>query len=190
MLISITGPSGVGKGYFQGKIKSAYPVLSELVWLTSRPLRKDELGSVSPNRRSVTELELSALRAEGRLAYEQELYGHRYALSHDELVRTRSAHCLTEFHIDTLRAVRPLVPDVFAVALVPASSAVIRRNLLTFRGADLSEETQRRINAAEAEAAHIRGRASEFSLVVEVSDGPSERQESLVISHVGRSLNL
>ena len=46
MLFSITGPSGVGKGHLKQQILDAFPRLAELVWVTTRPLRADDVAIV------------------------------------------------------------------------------------------------------------------------------------------------
>lgn len=47
MLITLTGPSGIGKGFVAEYLLARFPGVEELVWTTTRPLRPTETGEGS-----------------------------------------------------------------------------------------------------------------------------------------------
>src|SRR3989344_5128090 len=184
MLFSITGPSGVGKGHLKQQILDAFPRLAELVWVTTRPLRADEVIGQS-NRRNISLKDLFALRQQEKLAYEQHLFGHWYALTFEELEKARVSDCITEAHIDTLSVMKILVPNVISVALLPQGIEFLRTHLLIHRGAQWDADTEERLAAAQREIDFIREKSSDFSLVVDVS----KENEAVIHKTIIRFLN-
>lgn len=47
MLIALSGPSGIGKGFIKEKLLREYPDIKEIQWITTRKLRSTESRSMS-----------------------------------------------------------------------------------------------------------------------------------------------
>ncbi len=188
MFLSLTGPSGVGKGYLKQKILGVYPVFSELLWLTTRSLRPDEIGTRS-NRKNVSVNELSVLRARGMIAHQQFLFGNWYALTVEELERTRVENCMTETHIGRFSEMKATAPHMVTIALVPRSIGLLRERLLVRRGAESSADARRRLQAAADEVIEIRRRSQDFSLVIEVAKEQESDVEHIALNFLSQRLN-
>ncbi len=186
MLLSITGPSGVGKGYLKRQILQVLPSFSELIWLTTRPLRPDEIEGVS-NRKHISFEDLSTLKARGMLVHEQFLFGNWYALTVEELARRHSADCMTETHIDMLSAMQAVAPHVVTLALVPKTIGLLEDRLIRRDGL-LDEAVRLRLEAAPKEIERIREKTSDFSLVIEVSRETESSLVHTVLHYLSRRL--
>jgi guanylate kinase len=180
MLVSFTGPSGVGKSFTKRALQATFPGMGELVWLTTRPLRAKELQGPT-NRRNVPQEHFDQLRDSGGFLVHQTLYGNSYGITHDELSRCSNGGLwVTEFNIETLAHVRPFVPKLVPIALVPESVALLRERIIArdSASADLAERLER----AQQEIAMILERSEEFSLIVEVSETKKGRDTETVIA--------
>ena len=77
MIISLSGPSGIGKGFIKEQLLQLYPYIEELVWLTTRPLRSK---GQDRNRINVSLPEFNRLAEFDELVLVQNIYGHHYGL--------------------------------------------------------------------------------------------------------------
>lgn len=163
MLIAMSGPSGIGKGFVKERLLAKYPFIQEPVWLTTRPLRPNER-----NRKSVTAAEFSELANDGRLALIREIYGHRYALAQESLLPC-SQIVLTEIHPDNVREALALNSDIFIIGLVTTDLSLLYERLTIIRKTESSEEILRRMQAAQREMAVIEENRALFQLVLEIT---------------------
>lgn len=180
MLFSLTGPSGVGKGFIKHALQATFPDMRELVWLTTRPLRAKELQGPA-NRRTVSQGHFERLRNSGKFAVHQTLYGNSYGITLDELTRSRSGGLwITEFHIDTLADIRSFVPDFVPIALIPESMSLLQERIIARDPATAGLAV--RLGNAQREIAAILQRSAEFSLTVKVSKATEERTAEIVVA--------
>ena len=77
MIVTLTGPSGVGKGYLTAQLQSALGA-KIVPWTTTRPARPDDTST--NNRRFVTREEFDLMQSEGLLIGVQNLHGYKYGL--------------------------------------------------------------------------------------------------------------
>ena len=96
MIIALSGPSGIGKGYLKNGFKTKYPTAREIVWITTRPLRKDEIGIT--NRKQVTQNDFKQMD----LVLKQENFGNLYGVKRTDLTQTNGLW-LTELHPDNVK---------------------------------------------------------------------------------------
>lgn len=180
MIISLTGPSGIGKGYIKEKIKEQWPIIRELTWITTRPLRPGELNRNS-NRKTVSTEEFDNLQNSGQLVLSQQLYGYCYGLSKSDLLQQKGIFYLTEFHINNLLKASKWDLDIFSIALVPSSISFLQERLERYRGTETSEEIKRRLKSAKEELGHIRTYSPIFSLLVQISQDNENAIASVII---------
>jgi len=83
MIISFSGPSGIGKGFVKEHLLRIYPHIGELVWFTTRFPRSNEKQG---NRIHISSSEFNKLSEVGDLVLVQHLYGHRYGLKRESLL--------------------------------------------------------------------------------------------------------
>ena len=172
VIISITGPSGIGKGTVKEHLLRVFPAIGELKWLTTRPPRPNET-----NRISVPLEEFGEMEARGELVLVQELFGHRYGLRAVDLTPTDSGQVwLTEFHCQNVIRAQALNPSILALALITRDLALLRHRLSTSRGTETPSEIELRLAAAIDEMETILQYRHLFTAVLEVS---TETQDSI-----------
>lgn len=168
MLISLTGPSGIGKGYVRQAVLQQFPYIKELPWITTRPLRPDELQGRS-NRISVERSVFESLQATGELTLVQMLHGHQYGLLRSYLAIQSAEVYLTEFQMTNLEKVRKDNVPLQAIGLLPSDLGFLRTRLVEYRGSESPTEVERRITLAEEEIITMQQHRSIFSLLITVS---------------------
>jgi len=165
MLISLTGPSGVGKGFVKNFLTKHIDGLRDVCWTTTRPLRTGEAQGLS--RESVYPKAFHALKDSGELVFVQELFGHHYGLRRDFLSQ-HSGNFITELHIDNLILAGDTLPCTMKIALLPVNTGFLEARLLR-RGTESAKEMAQRLEAAKQEVLKIERWKDLFSLVMYVS---------------------
>ena len=186
MLISLTGPSGIGKGHIKKHLLRVFPELREVVWLTTRPLRQDETTNQS-NREHVTHQEFQSLVEQDEVLFVQRLYGHCYGLRKSGLWSAADGYWMVEFHIENLLEAKKTGLNMFAVGMVPDGLAILADRLTT-RGGEDTDNIRQRLEASCEEINQIQLNRHLFDEVFTVS---AENQHMIcaVVSHViGRQM--
>ena len=111
MIISLSGPSGIGKGFIKERLLQLYPHIQELAWFTTRTLRSNEHGG---NRIHVSLPEFNQLAGFGELVLVQDLFGHRYGLRKEDSLPSSDIK-LTELHPDNLLKALRINHAIFAI---------------------------------------------------------------------------
>jgi guanylate kinase len=176
MIISLSGPSGIGKGFIKEQLLQAYPFIKELAWFTTRSLRPNEKAG---NRISVSISEFNKLVGNGNLVLVQDIFGHRYGLKKEDLV-PRPQVSLTEFHPDNLRTAMKINPEIVAIGFVTSDLSFLRKRLSVLRNTESRVEIEQRITMAKFEIETILRNKSLFTAVIEVT----EASESSVFDQV------
>lgn len=167
MIISITGPSGIGKGYVVRGVISQYPNIKELAWLTTRSLRAGEQNDCC--RKHISFKGFQLLRKQKKLVFVQELFSNYYALRLTDVCNSNTQTYITEFHIDNLEKALSLGMPIISIGLLPSNISFLRKRLKSYRGTEDDCEINKRIESAKIEIEKIRERTSLFSKVFEVS---------------------
>lgn len=167
MIIAFTGPSGVGKGHATSRLREAFPVIREVTWSTTRPLRPEEKTTVR-NRKHLP-ADLFALREKERsVLLTHEAHGHRYGI----LVEDRpdiSAVYLTEFNVANIPAVAESGWQAVLIGLVPSSIDFLRARLVDYRKTTDSDEVERRLASARTELAEMERLRHRFHRILTIS---------------------
>lgn len=176
MIISLSGPSGVGKGFIKERLRRLYPHIEELAWYTTRPLRPNEQHS---NRIQVSLPEFDELVEFGKLILVQNLYGYRYGLKQEDLLPSPCVR-LTELHPDNLKEALKINPAILAIGFVTFDLLLLHERLSVLRNTESAAEIEQRIALAEIETAIILRQKSLFVSVVEVT----KASETLIFDQV------
>jgi guanylate kinase len=151
-LFVVSGASGTGKTTLLKAALEAIPGLEFSVSATTRAPRTGERDGVdyhyvSPDR-------FVALRAEGALLENAEVYGTMYGTPREPVVRAMAEGRSIVLDIDVQGAaqVRASMPDAVTIFILPPSIACIRERL-SARGTDTAAVVERRIRDAHEQIA-------------------------------------
>lgn len=162
MIIALSGPSGIGKGYAKEAILKVNPEVKEAVWYTTRELRPGE-----KNRKSISNIEFDAMEHAGKLVLIQEMFGHRYAMCKEDLTATEDV-ILTEIHPYVAQEAKKNNPDIVLIGMVTDDIELLRERLSVRRKTESPEEIERRLQTAMTEIAAIRENCELFNTVIHV----------------------
>ncbi len=165
MIIALSGPSGIGKGFIKEQLLQVYPFIEELIWLTTRPFRPNEQHS---NRIHVSLPIFNQCVESGELVLTQKIYGHHYGLKEDLLPSSRVR--LTELHPDNLEKAFKINPTILAIGFVTFDFALLHKRLSILRNTESVAEIEQRIAVAKIEIETILRQRSLFASVIEVSE--------------------
>lgn len=164
MIISFTGPSGVGKGFLKDHLRAQRADFHELQWITTRQLREGE--AERRDRQRVSEDEFAHMRRNGELTLDSQIHMHWYGLRKRDLEDTTRVY-LTEFHIDNYLIVRQESFNGIGIALT-ATPEFLAYRLREIRQSESEAEITVRLRAAIPEMEAIRANLHLFSLCIEV----------------------
>ena len=179
MLITITGPSAVGKDFVKEAILATFPQVSELVWATTRAKRP---GKREMNRLSVTMQEFQQLEQAGRLAAIQEVYREYYGLMVSGIVLGQTY--LTELHIANIDAITHLFYRMVRIAITPDSIELLEYRLRHIRKTETAEKIAKRMSHAEQEIEQIKKSSELFSRIFVVTEGNQNTIAQSVLGHL------
>jgi guanylate kinase len=166
MLITLTGPSGIGKGFIKEKLLQVYPFIEELVWFTTRGLRPNEQKS---NRMSVSKEEFNELVISNELVLVQnDLFGHSYGIKKKDLLPS-SCIKLTEIHVDNIKQAFEINPTILAIGLITRDFSIIQNRLSVIRKSEGLVEIEKRIISAKIEVESILSSKDLFTSIIEVN---------------------
>ena len=161
LLITISGPSGVGKDSLMRALVENDPRLERVVTATSRPPRSDEVDGVAYFFLSKEEFERRV--AAGDFAEHANVHGDHKGVLKAELrkVLETGRDPLLQVDVQGAATIRNLIPQALTIFVKPESmEALIERRKQ--RGSMSKEEAERRARDAVAELA----RTDEFDYVV------------------------
>ncbi len=177
MIIALSGPSGIGKGYIKERLLHLYPYIQELAWFTTRSLRPNEY--VGGNRTCVSVPEFNRMADIGELVLIQNLFGHHYGLRVGDLLPTSDVK-LTELHPDNVSVALKINSAIITIGFVTFELSLLHKRLAVIRNAESPAEIAKRIAAAKDEIGAILRQRSLYTSVIEVT----EATEHLVLNKV------
>lgn len=180
MIITVTGPSGVGKGYLVSGLRQLHPQIQEATWMTTRPLRPGEEGR--SNRCNVTPERFRELKNTGQIILVQKLFRHMYGLTVDEDGYRRGVW-ITELHTENLTRAATMTLPIYSIALVPDSIDFLKYRLHE-RSTETDDQIQDRLQAAEQEVQWILRNKDIFMQIFTVS----RTSEATIVSNVSQTL--
>lgn len=163
MIIALSGPSGIGKGYFKEAVLSKYPSIQELIWYTTRALRPNE-----HNRKSISESEFNTLLDAGKLVLPQGMFGHRYGIALDDLSR-ESGDWLTEIHPYVVAEAKRINPHIITIGMMTEDIGLLRERLSVRRKTEDPAEIETRLSVAEREMSAIKSNPELFDEIIVIT---------------------
>lgn len=150
LLVSVSGPSGVGKGSVIDKVRERLPDIAHSVSVTTRPMRENETEGISYFFR--TEAEFKKMMADEQIL-EHDIYCNNYygtplppLIDHINCGRD----VLFDLTVSGSLALMEHYKDAVTIFLLPPSISELRNRLIK-RGTESSEIIERRLLEASVE---------------------------------------
>ena len=163
MIIALSGPSGIGKGYFKDAIISKHPEVKEIVWYTTRALRPNE-----KNRQSISEEEFCSMIASGELVLIQEVFDHYYGVKKADLLKEKGIW-MTEIHPYIMAEAKRINGKIISIGLVTDDLNLLKDRLVNRRKTEKKAEIRNRLRAAKSEMDVIKNTPYNFDYMLTIS---------------------
>src|SRR5574344_1523875 len=119
MLLALSGVTGIGKSYFKEKLVEKLN-FHKVSTIRTRPIRVGEKNGVDGI--FITDDELDALKSQGKIVYDFNVFGGRYAYLKDEIF---SAHNMVfEMHYTMIDDWKKIKPDIKTIYILPQDLSV------------------------------------------------------------------
>ena len=125
-IITISGASAVGKSFFVDKITEKFPNITEVIGLTTRPMREGEINGKSGI--FISKEEMEQLEKEEKLMLVKEFFDNKYAWYKSDLVNTEKLKIIN-IHYRSLKELKENGLDLFSIFIRPASEEKIKKVL-------------------------------------------------------------
>ena len=150
LLVSVSGPSGVGKGSVIDKVRERLPDIAHSVSVTTRPMRDNEIEAVSYFFRS--EKQFKEMMAEGEILEHDIYLNNYYGTPLTPLLKliNDGRDVLFDLTVSGSLALMESYPDAVTIFLLPPSMTELRCRLEK-RATESHEVIERRLLEASVE---------------------------------------
>lgn len=164
MILALSGPSGIGKGFVRQHLLQMFPLINELPWVTTRPPRPME---TTLHRIHVSHDEFDRLVGSGELVLVQRLYDNKYGLRRSDFLH-HDGCVYTEIHPGNIVEARQSHPGLIIIGLITRDFDLLRERLTVTRKTEQSTEIDRRIMDARQEVDLMFQHRSAYTALIEV----------------------
>ena len=150
LLVSVSGPSGVGKGSVIDKVRERLPDIAHSVSVTTRAIRENEVEGVSYFFR--TEEQFKAMMAEGEILEHDIYLNHYYGTPLTPLLKliNEGRDVLFDLTVSGSLALMESYPEAVTIFLLPPALSELRWRLEK-RATESPEAIERRLLEASVE---------------------------------------
>lgn len=150
LLVSVSGPSGVGKGTVIDKVRERLPDIAHSVSVTTRPMRDNEIEGLSYFFRS--EKQFKVMMAEGEILEHDIYLNNYYGTPLTPLLKliNEGRDVLFDLTVSGSLALMESYPDAVTIFLLPPSLTELRCRLVK-RATESPEVIERRLLEASVE---------------------------------------
>ena len=177
IIITISGTSGIGKGYLKDHLREHFGLAEPPVYTT----RKRRKGENRKDRVFLTDAEFEKMQRDGQLILKQDLFGDKYAFGKESFTK---GEIITEIHPIVAQQFRREFPQAIMIALTTDSLDFLESRLKK-RGDD-PKEAKKRLLEAENEIKKTMGLKSVFNINFSVGRHNEDRIVSDIIQKVER----
>ena len=125
-IITISGPSAAGKTFLVDEIRQNFPNITEIIGLTTRPKRKNEVDGKSGH--FMTRQELEQLEKAGELILVKEFFGNKYAWYKRDLVNTEGLRIIN-ISYKSIEELKRNGLNIFSIFVRPSSEEQLKEVL-------------------------------------------------------------
>lgn len=179
MIVTLTGPSGVGKGHLTFSIQSVFNA-KIVPWTTTRRPRGNDLSI--GNRRFVSREDFVHMNSQGLLTGVQVLHGEHYGLEKSILDHVRENELyVCEINSANVLEMFPFIRCRFSIALISENSGLLRNRIVSREPTISDSQLSSRLEIAIREVELIKAHSAQFHLLVNIDLYPETAVVPLAI---------
>ena len=129
-IITISGPSAVGKSFFVDSIKDNFPNIREIVGLTTRPIREGEINGKSGIFMTIPEM--NELEANNKLVLVKEFFGNKYAWYKDDLTNS-DEYRIVNISYNSIQELLDMKLNIYSIFIKPGSEEKLKELLVIMK---------------------------------------------------------
>ena len=188
MIVTLTGPSGVGKGHLTTQLQAS--LKAQIVpWTTTRLPRPDDV--LTNNRRFVSRDQFDRMQSEGLLIGVQSLHAEKYALEQKFLgLVNRNDIYVCEVNSANIQPLFPLLRHRFSIALVTDDFQLLKERILLREPRMDNGQLSDRLEAAVKEVGLIRANSSLFQIQINIDIFLESSVASIAIEAISRGVGV
>ena len=175
-IITISGPSAVGKSYFVDSIKDNFPNIREIIGLTTRPIREGEINGKSGIFMTIPEM--NELEANNKLVLVKEFFGNKYAWYKDDLTNS-DEYRIVNISYNSIQELLDMKLNIYSIFIKPGSEEKLKE-LLKNRSLT-EEEFEKRITGYYESMDFLNRSQNLFNLVFTNNYDNSSKEKMLSI---------
>lgn len=175
-IITISGPSAVGKSFFVDSIKEKFPNIREIVGLTTRPIREGEINGKSGIFMTIPEM--NELEANNKLVLVKEFFGNKYAWYKDDLTNS-DEYRIVNISYNSIQELLDMKLNIYSIFIKPGSEEKLKE-LLKNRSLT-EEEFEKRITGYYESMDFLNRSRNLFNLVFTNNYDNSSKEKMLSI---------
>ena len=177
MIIALSGPSGIGKGYAKEAIKELYPNTKELLWYTTRALRPNEVNGISKNRAHIDIEDFEKQR--NNFALIQEIFNNKYAVKKSDLLESEEV-ILTEIHPYVVGEAKNINPRIVTIGLITDDFDLLAERLAIRRKTESEDEIRERVKEAVKEVKAVKKNCALYDEIVTINRENEEKVKAIM----------
>lgn len=143
MLLALAGVTGVGKSYYKDRIVEELG-FEKIKIITTRQIRVGEKNN--EDKIFVTQEKLQELKDAGKIAYDFEMLGNRYAYTKEEVFSNKNM--VFELHYETISDFKKICPNLCVIYVFPKDIELAKEKTRQ-RNLDKEVEKQRLLEIDE-----------------------------------------
>jgi len=168
ILITLTGPSGVGKGYLKKYLKKVFKLIEPPVY-TTRKKRKNEDSS---DRIFLTRKEFREKLKNKELILVNEIYGNYYGFHKGTF--SKNLNQITEIYTDNVKKFREICPSALMFGLLPKNLDFLMYRLQK-REKESGERISQRLEGIKEELTKVWEQKEFFNYIYYVGEDNEHR---------------
>jgi guanylate kinase len=180
MIITLTGPSGVGKSYAKRALKDNF-ILSEIPVYTTRQLRTQE---EEKERKHIPISRFGELILSGDIVMPNYIFWNFYGFDRSDLNNLAKSDNILELYIDNIPLFKTMYPDSISIGLFPESIEDLETRLKRRRENNWFE----RLQEAKYEIEKMRKYTKFFDYSLTTKD--EKKVVPTLVEYIGGKLNV
>ncbi|MDP2820751.1 MAG: hypothetical protein Q8O39_00915 [bacterium] len=177
-LITLTGPSGIGKSYLKRRLKKYFKFEEPAVYTSRKKRKENEKGE----RIFLAKQEFLKKVKNKELILLNKIFGNWYAFRFDAFKNINKKNIITEIYIDNVKQFRKNYPKASMIVLVTDDINFLKYRLQ--KRAENKSELNKRLRLAKQELKKIKSLKNNFNFIYNVNYNNENKIVDEVIKNI------